>query len=131
MRGKIKELAMDKPEWVTEFPAAITVCDTTGRILEMNGMAAKAFSGDGGAALVGTNVLDCHPEAARLKLEGMLESGRPNVYTIKKNGKKKLIFQSPWFVKGRYEGFVEISLEIPWDMPHFDRDAARKEPETA
>ncbi len=113
---------MDRHQWVKEFPAAVTVCDKEGRILEMNDRSAETFAKDGGAKLVGTNVLDCHPEPSRTKLKGMLESGRTNVYTIEKKGVKKLIYQSPWYEDGRYAGFVEISLEIPRDMPHFIRD---------
>jgi transcriptional regulator with PAS, ATPase and Fis domain len=113
---------MAKDGWVREFPGAVTVCDTDGRIIEMNDKAAEVFAKDGGRALVGANALDCHPEPARSKLKGMLESGRTNVYTIGKSGKKKIVYQSPWYENGRYAGFVEISFEIPRDMPHFDRD---------
>jgi hypothetical protein len=31
--------------------------------------------------------------------------------------------QTPWLKDGRYAGFVEMSLEIPAQMPHFVRDA--------
>ena len=117
---------MSENAWVKEFPGAVTVCDAEGRILEMNDKAAEVFASDGGRALIGTNVLACHPEPARSKLKGMLESGRTNAYTIKKNGRKKLIYQAPWSESGRYAGFVEVSVEIPWDMPHFDRDAKAK-----
>ena len=41
--------------------------------------------------------------------------------TFEKNGIKKLIYQSPWYRDGQYAGFVELSLEIPFDMPHFIR----------
>jgi hypothetical protein len=57
----------------------------------------------------------------RPKLEGMLASHEKNVYTIEKNGVKKLIFQTPWFKNGQYAGFVEMSLEIPFEMSHFVR----------
>lgn len=113
---------MTDPDWTKEFPASITVCDPRGLILEMNGRAAEGFAADGGAALVGRNVLDCHPEPARTKLRDMLASGRSNVYTIRKNGRKKIVFQSPWFAAGRYLGFVELAFEVPEVMPHFDRD---------
>ena len=46
---------------------------------------------------------------------------KPNVYTIEKNGIKKLIYQSPWFENGEMKGLVELSLEIPFEMPHFIR----------
>lgn len=115
---------MKTPEnaWVKEFPGAVTVCDPDGIILEMNDRSAKMFKEDGGRALIGTNVLDCHPEPARRKLRHMLEAHQTNVYTIEKKGRKKLIYQSPWYQDGQYAGFIEIALEIPSEMPHFVRD---------
>ena len=113
---------MNGHDWIQSFAGAVTVCDTEGRILEMNDKSREVFAADGGAALVGTNVLDCHPEPSRTKLAGMMRERRANVYTIKKNGRRKLIYQTPWYRDGVYAGFVELSLEIPWDMPHFDRD---------
>jgi transcriptional regulator with PAS, ATPase and Fis domain len=107
--------------WLKEFPAAVTVCDKEGILLEMNDKAAKVFEEDGGYALIGTNALDCHPAAARVQFEEMMATQSKNVYTIEKKGVKKLIYQSPWFKDGEYAGFVEISLEIPFEMPHFIR----------
>ncbi len=112
---------MDEHIWVKEFPAAVTVCDAEGIILEMNDRAAKTFEADGGYKLVGSNVLDCHPEPARTKTERLLAAQARNVYTIEKNGVKKLIYQSPWYRDGQYAGFVELSLEIPFEMEHFIR----------
>ena len=112
---------MTEHEWVRAFPGAITVCDRDGVILEMNERSVRSFADEGGAALIGTNVLDCHPEPARTKLDVLLGSGRANVYTIEKSGVKKLIYQAPWYRDGEYAGFVELSLEIPFEMPHFVR----------
>jgi hypothetical protein len=108
--------------WVKEFPGAITVCDLDGIILEMNDRAAESFKDDGGLALIGKNVLDCHLEPARSKLERLMKECQHNVYTIEKNGVKKLIYQSPWYKNGEYAGFLELTLEIPFEMPHFVRD---------
>jgi PAS domain-containing protein len=108
--------------WIREFPAAVTVCDADGIILEMNERAAETFARDGGVELIGRNVLDCHPEPSRSQLAAMLAARTPNVYTIEKNGVRKLIYQSPWFVAGEYRGFVELSLVLPAAMPHFVRD---------
>lgn len=113
---------MNANAWVREFPAAITVCDEHGVILEINNRAADTFAGDGGLALIGTNVLDCHPEPARATLREMLASGKRNVYTIQKAGIRKLIYQTPWYRNGIYAGFVELSLPIPETLPHVDRD---------
>lgn len=107
--------------WLKEFPAAVTVCDKDGIILEMNDKAAKTFEKDGGYALIGSNVLNCHPAPARAIFEELMAGQKKNVYTIEKNGIKKMIYQSPWFKDGQYAGFVEISLEIPFEMPHFVR----------
>jgi transcriptional regulator with PAS, ATPase and Fis domain len=112
---------MTSHAWIKEFPAAVTVCDTEGIILEMNDKAAKTVEKDGGYNLIGSNMLDCHPGLSRQKTERLLAAKVKNVYTIEKNGVKKLIYQSPWYKEGEYAGFVEISLEIPLEMPHFIR----------
>jgi hypothetical protein len=106
-----------KPDWARQLPIAITVCNRQGVILEMNDKARTTFDGD----FVGKSALDCHPEPARSKLAELLETGRSNVYTIEKNGKKKLIYQSPWFQDGEFAGLVEISLKLPEPIPHFKR----------
>ena len=100
---------------------AVTVTDERGVIVAMNGAAAKTFAADGGAALVGRNALDCHPEPARTRLAGMLAEGRPNHYTIAKNGQRKIIHQVPYVVDGVFAGLVELSIPIPDDLPHFER----------
>lgn len=112
---------MSNTPWTTEFPGSIVVCDPEGLILEMNAAAAKTFAADGGFKLLGANLLDCHPEAARVKVEALIRSQKRNVYTVAKNGVKKLIYQAPWYQDGKYAGFVEFSLEIPEEMPHFIR----------
>ena len=35
------------------------------------------------------------------------------------NGLKKMIYQSAWKENGEVAGFVEISMVIPEDMPHY------------
>jgi transcriptional regulator with PAS, ATPase and Fis domain len=113
---------MIRHAWVQEFPGAVTVCDAEGKIIEMNGQAVQTFAKEGGEKLIGSNVLDCHPEPARSKLKTIMETQRTNVYTIEKAARKKLIFQAPWYQDGAYAGVVELSLEIPPQMPHFIRD---------
>lgn len=112
-------------DWIKEFPAEIVVCDQDGIIVEMNDLAARSLRDEGGYALIGRNLLDCHPESARIKLKQMMENHQANIYTIEKNGVKKLIYQTPWYQGGCYAGLVEISLEIPFEMPHFIRDSTR------
>lgn len=112
---------MEANSWVKGFPCSITVSDREGRILELNDAAAQAYAADGGLELIGQNMLDCHPAGARKKLEEMMAGCQTNVYTIEKNGKKKLIYQAPWYQDGVYAGFVEFAIELPEHMPHFIR----------
>jgi len=113
--------AMKEGAWVKELPASITVCDTSGTVLEMNDRSRQTFASDGGGALIGTNLLDCHTGPSRERLADLLATGSTNCYTIEKAGIKKLIFQTPWFAEGKYRGLVEISIQIPEQMPHFIR----------
>lgn len=108
-------------DWTLGAAVAVTVCDRDGVILEMNEKARKTFEKSGGGELVGKNLLDCHPEPAKTKAREMLAKPYTNAYTIEKNGVKKLIYQTPWKKDGRYAGIVELSMEIPLDMPHFVR----------
>jgi transcriptional regulator with PAS, ATPase and Fis domain len=113
---------MDQPSWVDEIAMAVTVTDAEGRILAMNQRAVRTFAADGGAALVGTNVLDCHPEPARSRLAQMFLTQSANHYTISKCGQRKAIHQLPWYNDGVFAGFVELAIPIGDHLPHFDRD---------
>lgn len=108
--------------WIGEFPGAVTVCDRNGVVIEMNEKSAKTFEADGGRALIGKNLLDCHPEPSRSMVANLLANPRVNAYTIEKRGVRKLIYQAPWFDGGTFQGLVELSLEIPESMPHFVRE---------
>ena len=109
---------MTHTDYFNEFPAAIEVCDREGTLLYVNDRAAGTVAA---RDMIGTNILDCHPEAARTRFEEMLASGQANIYTIEKAGQRKLIYQAPWYVDGVYAGFVELALPIPEDLPHFVR----------
>jgi PAS domain-containing protein len=113
-------------DWIKDAPIAVTVCDADGVITEMNGYAAKIFAKNGGLDLIGSDLLGCHPEPARSKLKEMLLAPpeEPNVYTIEKNGVKKIIYQFACRKDGRFSGLVELSFEIPFKLPHFIRRPA-------
>lgn len=113
---------MHNHSWQEEFPAAITVTNAKGIIIEMNRKAADVFASSGGKNLIGKNVLDCHPDIAQEKIQQIAKNNKANIYTIQKGGIKKLIYQTPFFEDGEYAGLVEISFEIPDEIPHFNRD---------
>lgn len=100
---------------------AVTVCDLNATIVYMNEKACKVFEKYGGRALIGRSLFECHQEHSCEIIRKFLQTGESNTYTIEKNGVKKLIQQSPWHVDGKIAGLVELSLELPAEMPHFVR----------
>ena len=108
--------------WAEGLPVSITVTDADGIIVAMNARSRETFAADGGGALVGASVFACHPEPALTKTRELYVRRTPSHYTIRKHGQKKIIHQIPWEHGGAFAGFVEISIPIPDDLPHFDRD---------
>ena len=47
--------------------------------------------------------------------------GGSNAYTIEKQGVRKMIYQTAWRTGDKVGGLVEISMEIPAEMPHYIR----------
>jgi PAS domain-containing protein len=112
---------MDAHDWINGMDVAVTVCDREGTIVFMNAQAARTFAADGGKALLGKKLWDCHPEAAREKIRRIMATGASNSYTIEKKGVKKLIHQVAWRENNEPAGLVEFSLVIPLALPHFVR----------
>jgi PAS domain S-box-containing protein len=113
---------MENNNWYKVFPGAITVTDENGTILQMNDASAKMFEKDGGYEIMGRNAITCHPEPTQTKVRKLYETESKNIYSITKNGQKQLIYQTPYFVDGKFSGIVEICLDLPEEIPHFDRD---------
>jgi transcriptional regulator with PAS, ATPase and Fis domain len=107
--------------WLDGVAVAATVCDRQGICLYMNEHAARMFAKDGGRALVGKNLIDCHPEPGRSRFAAQLATPTPNTYTVEKNGLRKIIHQIPWFKDGVFSGVAELSFELPTTLPHFVR----------
>ncbi len=112
---------MKEQAWADSVDVAMTVCDLDGVILYLNERAAATFAREGGRALLGTNLMACHPEPAQRRIRGILASRRANTYTIEKNGVRKLIHQAPWYQDGELAGLVEFSVVLPAELPHFNR----------
>jgi len=113
---------MNNEIWFENFPGAITIADENAVIIQMNEASAEMFRKDGGFDLIGRSVMDCHPVSAQTKIRRIYDEKKPNVYTIQKNGEKKLIYQAPYFADGKLAGVVEICLPLPEEVPHFYRD---------
>lgn len=117
-----QDFLLQLPEMAKELPFAVTVCDTAGIILYMNDRSVSTFKKYGGEAIIGTSLFLYHHGPAAVKLRELLDTATTNAYTIEKSGIKKIIYQSPWFKAGLFAGLIELSLEIPMNMPHFVRE---------
>ena len=107
-------------EWFERLPCSVTVCDKNYKILYMNDMAAENNSKEGGKALIGKNLMNCHPPKAQRKLRNVMASGQPNVYTTGR-GVKKMIYQCQWKKGRRVGGLMELVFELPDRIPNFVR----------
>lgn len=107
------------PDWSKEINCAVTVCDKEGVVLYMNDKAKETFARHGD--LIGKSLIPCHNERSRAIITDLLASGGTNVYTIQKNGVRKMIYQTAWKENGIVAGLVEISMLIPDEMPHYVR----------
>mgnify|MGYP000953369413 CR=1 FL=1 len=113
---------MQDHPWADSVPFAITLCDCEGNILDMNEKSIQTFAKDGGNNLIGKSLFNCHSPKDNRKIVELIENEKTNAYTIEREGKKKFIFQCPWYQDGKTAGLVEISIPIPETIPHFNRD---------
>ena len=109
-------------KYFDEFPSAVTVCDINGIFIYMNKKSEQVFEKYGGNSIIGKNIFDFHNENSKAIIQKLFKTGATNSYTISKNGIKKLIHQSPWYNNGVIAGLIEISIEIPINLPHFIRE---------
>lgn len=107
------------PAWADEMNCAITVCDSEGVILYMNGKSRQTYRKHGD--LIGKNLLECHSDRSRAIIRDLLRTGGQNVYTIEKEGVRKMIYQSAWKEEGKVMGLCEISIVLPEEIPHHVR----------
>lgn len=108
--------------WTDGFLGEITVCDRDGIVVYMNDLSKKQFAKYDSEGLLGKSLIDCHPEPSRTKLLEMLANPIINSYSTEKRGIRKMIHQTPWMEDGEFKGVIEISFEIPMEMPHHKRD---------
>ena len=110
--------SMEKFSYLDTVDFAATVCDKDGVVLYQN---ARAVERDGD--VMGKNLYDCHGEKAGQMIRHMIETGAANTYQIVRHGKRKLLHQTPWFDEsGAVAGLIELAIDLPDNMPVFDRD---------
>ena len=106
-------------DWAKELSCAVTVCDTAGVVLYQNQKSKATFAAEGD--LTGKNLKDCHSSRSWSLIQQLLQHGTDNTYTIQKNGVKKLIHQTPWYIENKIAGLVELSIVLPESLPHYIR----------
>ena len=111
-----------KNTWAYTFPAEIIVCDDEGIILEMNETAIRQYRKEGGAAMIGSNVFDHHPEPARKQAQEMSTNQKYTQYTTEKNGLKRLVCIAPWYQNKQYAGFTLLTLDLSDNMANIVKD---------
>ena len=98
---------------------AITVSKKDGEIVYQND---SSIDVNGDAR--GRDLMKCHNERSQQIIQHLLDEAATNVYTISKKGKKKLIYQTPWYDdddKSVPAGLVEFSIVLPEEIPHYVR----------
>ena len=105
--------------WADDIGCAVTICDKEARILYMNEKSRETFARHGD--IIGHDLLGYHPPKAVEQIHHMLATGETNTYRITKNGRDKIIYQTPWRKDGEIMGLVEISIQLPEEMPHYIR----------
>lgn len=110
--------------WSDELQTPVIITDENLILNYMNPAAISQFADDGGESLIGSSLPACHNEESNKIIQDIIATGKPNIYTIQKKGKKKLIYQAPLYNDGVFSGLVEISFIIPEEMPHFNRDTS-------
>ncbi len=103
--------------WAKELNCGITICDCDGVITYMNDKATIQKHGN----LIGKNIFECHNPNSYTIIRRLLATGGENIYTIEKNGVKKLIYQSAWKTNGVVSGLCEIMAEFSGEIPHYIR----------
>jgi transcriptional regulator with PAS, ATPase and Fis domain len=113
----VKNTNIKNFDWIQDYPAAVTVCDTEGIIIAMNNRSAEQFKKRGGAGLIGTSLFDCHPESANSIIRRQLQTQQANVYITERKSGRRLIQQVPWYRDGVFAGIVETVSPIAGDIP--------------
>ena len=104
---------MNQHDYLKGLNIAITISAKDGEILYQNDSSIEVNGDARGRDLMGCQII-----------RHLLDDAATNVYTISKKGKKKLIYQTPWYEDDEKKvvgGLIEFSIILPDEMPHYDR----------
>lgn len=101
------------PDYHKEVDFTISICDKEGKIVYLNDRGVETFKDDGGLELLGSNILDCHPEPSKSQLKEMFISHETNFIFKGQGSSRRLIYQTPIFKEKEYNGYMEMIIPIP------------------
>jgi transcriptional regulator with PAS, ATPase and Fis domain len=112
---------MQTLNYFDEINNPITVCDTNGLIVYMNKASQKMLEKYDSKNLIGKSLFDCHNSQSNEIIKGLIANEESNSYFTLKNGIKKFIHQTPWYVDGKISGLIEIITVLEENVPLFER----------
>jgi PAS domain-containing protein len=100
----------------------IVIADENIDIVYMNEAAIRHHEKDGGAALIGRGLLDCHNPESRHKISEMYEAFangdlQTRQYLIPKDGYARRVIIMPIVQDGQVKGCLELIIEEPLRLP--------------
>jgi PAS domain S-box-containing protein len=112
---------MQSLNYFNEIQNPITVCDINGIIVYMNKAAEKMLEKYDSKNLVGKSLYDCHNPQSNEIIKRLISNEESNSYFTLKNGVKKFVHQTPWYVDGKMNGLIEIVTVLPENTPILER----------
>jgi transcriptional regulator with PAS, ATPase and Fis domain len=112
---------MSNFKYFDEISNPITICDIEGIIVYMNKASQKMLEKYDSGNLIGKSLYDCHNHHSNEIIKRLIDKEESNSYFTLKNGVKKFIHQTPWYVDGKMSGLIEIVTVLPSDLPTYER----------
>jgi len=112
---------MENYMYFNEIQNPVTICDIKGIVVYMNKAAEKMLEKYDNKNLIGKSLYECHNSHSNEIIKRLIENEESNSYFTLKNGVKKFVHQTPWYIDGKMSGLIEIITVLPGDVPTFER----------
>lgn len=76
----------------------------------MNDLAAEGFKDAGGINLIINSAILWHTEPTRFKVKKSMRLPHQTSISLKKNGKREMVYHAPYYVEGQFAGYIELCL---------------------
>lgn len=99
-------------EFLKEADIIVSVCDKDGIITYLNDKARYYFQEPDMPELLGSDIMDCHPEPSKSRFKEMMTTHETQSIIKGEGDKKRVIHQTPFYNKGVFEGYIEIIIPL-------------------